>query len=111
LAIEETMDPTAFTEAIAVRTLYIIEEGQAPRTITLELAKPAILADSSDYCCPYRIVGLGALKPRYAVGVDALHALQLASKAVEDTVQAYAAARQAKLHWCEDDGTVGALYE
>lgn len=69
-------------EIIAVRRLFLEGEEPASSNILVKLGKPRQFADSTDYYCPYQIIGIGDENIRYAGGIDAVQALQLAFRAL-----------------------------
>lgn len=59
---------------IATRTL-----ASGDRTISVSIGQPFVPPDfDGNWCCPYRIEGLGGGAIRYAGGVDAVQALWMA---------------------------------
>jgi hypothetical protein len=69
-------------EIVAVRRLFL--EGQEPSSgdILVKVGKPQQFPDSTDYYCPYQITGVGDEKVRYAGGIDAVQAIELAFRAI-----------------------------
>jgi hypothetical protein len=65
-------------EIIAVR--YLFFEGETESKITVIIGKPQEYPGTSDYYCPIQIKGTGSEKVEYAVGIDAVQAIQLAFK-------------------------------
>jgi len=63
-------------EIIALRKLYLT--GEKDKTIAVSIGKPQQFPDSQDYYCPFQITGIGSEKIKYAGGVDAIQAIQLA---------------------------------
>jgi len=61
-------------DVIATRTLLLGRDGEAAAAVLL--GKPQ--AHGEEFYCPYQIKGVGDEKVRYAFGVDAFQALQLA---------------------------------
>jgi hypothetical protein len=54
----------------------------AEKKVTVTIGKPEKLPDAEDYYCPYLIAGIGGERVRYAGGVDAVQALELAFKMI-----------------------------
>jgi hypothetical protein len=65
-------------QVIATRVLNLRGSAQ----VTIRLGKPEKFPDSVDYYCPYEIRGVGNQRVRYAGGVDAVQALELALKSI-----------------------------
>ena len=65
-------------EVIAVRELYIADKQRQKKTIVVSLGKPQMFPDVHEHYCPFQISGVGAEKIKYASGIDAMQALQLA---------------------------------
>ena len=91
------MDIVDLGEIIATRKLQIA--GDPKREIKILIGKPREFADHPDYYCPYQIVGIGNEKIRYAGGVDAVQALQLAVKIIGVKLQTSKEAE--KLRWLD----------
>lgn len=65
-------------EVIATRGLLLQRGRESPAEVLVLLGKPQKLPDHTDYFCPYQIRGAGSERVKYACGVDAFQALQLA---------------------------------
>ena len=61
---------------IAERRLRV--SGQPELDVRVRIGAPRPYPDERDYYCPYQVVGIGKQKVKYAGGVDALQALELA---------------------------------
>ena len=91
---------------IATRDLRIrTDSGLA--TVVVAIGQPEQLDDSSDYQCPYQIVGFGDERIRRAFGVDAIQALQLAMKMIGADLYTSAEARNGQLSWLDQIGELG----
>ena len=63
-------------EVIAERHLVRID--REPNTaIVVVIGKPQAFSNSSDFYCPFQILGIGSEKVKHALGADAIQALQL----------------------------------
>lgn len=71
------MKITEITNPIAVRTLCAGSDD-----VVVTIGKPETFEDSDDHFCPYAIDFLGKKKVSYAVGADAVQALQLAMRKI-----------------------------
>ncbi|MEJ0009448.1 MAG: hypothetical protein WDN72_02320 [Alphaproteobacteria bacterium] len=67
--------------------------------VTITIAKPQKFPDSKDYYCCYNIAGIGNEKIKYAGGVDAIQALELALKQIGTDLYTSPHARAGDLHW------------
>jgi hypothetical protein len=65
-------------EIIATRTLYLVDDDNSKRVISVFVGKPQPSKDPSVYQCPFRLVGIGSQKTQFAQGHDSIHALQSA---------------------------------
>ena len=63
---------------IAERRLRVTGRPELDVSVRLGIPQPIPGAPYGDYYCPYQIVGVGNEKVRYAGGVDAVQALELA---------------------------------
>lgn len=64
-------------EIIAVRELQAVYGSALDNIVKVLIGKPEPLAEKAGYYCPFQIIGIGAEDIKYAVGVDAVQALQL----------------------------------
>ncbi len=64
-------------DIIASRSLTRERDGESTEIFVL-IGKPRQIEDSSDFFAPYQFRGIGLEGIRYAAGVDAVQALQLA---------------------------------
>ena len=72
------MDVRNLGEVIASRKLCLVNSGKPRSEIIVKIGKPVELADSpGDFYCPFQVIGIGSEEIRYAVGGDAVQALQL----------------------------------
>ncbi len=93
-------------EIIATRDLYLANDNS--RRIVVEVGKPVQFPDSNDYYCPYKIVGLGRETVKYAGGIDAIQAIQLAMSMIEADLCCSTEAREGLLRWVgNEDGELG----
>src|SRR4026208_821544 len=63
---------------IAERQLRVAGRPESDVRVRLGTPRPFPDAPYGDYYCPYQIVGVGSEKVRWAGGVDAIQALELA---------------------------------
>lgn len=80
---------------IATRELRHSDGG----TITVIIGKPQKFSDSEDIYCPYQITGIKRNKVRYAVGIDAVQALELALKMIGADLYTSDEAHAGNLSW------------
>jgi hypothetical protein len=93
-------------EIIAERNLNII--GDEKRKLIVKIGKPQTFPNSSDYYCPYQIIGLGKEKIRYAGGIDAVQSLILALKMIGADLYTSPESQSGKLRWEGDEsGNLG----
>src|SRR6266496_3681883 len=69
-------------QAIAVRKLLLSEGDAADRTVLVTLGMPRQFPDATGYYAPFQVTGMGSEKVKYAGGIDAIQAIQLAMKMI-----------------------------
>ena len=65
-------------EIIATRNFRFIDEGNNERAVSVLVGKPQQSDDSSDYQCPFQVIGIGSQTTQLARGHDSIQALQSA---------------------------------
>lgn len=91
---------------IATRTFYLA--GETTREIQVWIGKPCSFPDGRDSYCPYQIRGLGDAKVRYAAGIDAVQALQLAMLMIASDLGSLNESCGGMLRWAGDEtGNLG----
>lgn len=93
------MDAISLGSVIASRTLRL---GTQVDGVTVSIGAPKPYADGKDFYCPFRIEGLGDDRVKYAGGVDAVQALQLAMQRIG--IELYASPHASALRWIDPDG-------
>lgn len=98
------MKLTSVGTVIAVRELDLLGGGKA----TVTIGKPEKFPDADDYYCPYQISGIKRSNVRYAGGVDAVQALELALKMIGADLYTSDEAKAGALSWKgSDKGDLG----
>lgn len=99
------MKLTSVGTVIAIRELDLLGGGKA----TVTIGKPEKFPDADDYYCPYQITGIKRSNVRYAGGVDAVQALELALKMIGVDLYTSDEARADALSWkgSSDKGDLG----
>jgi hypothetical protein len=69
------------------------------KQVTVVIGKPEKFPEGEDYYCPYQIVGMGDGQVRYAGGIDAVQALQLALQMIGVDLYTSQDARSGRLSW------------
>jgi hypothetical protein len=77
-AFESSMDFDCIGEIIATRRLHFVDEGNHKRTVSVFVGKPQQSNGSSDYHCPFQVIGIGSQQTQLARGHDSIQALQSA---------------------------------
>ena len=72
------MDFDSIGEIIATRRFHFVDEGNTQRAVSVFVGKPQQSNDSSDYHCPFQIIGIGSQTTQLARGHDSIQALQSA---------------------------------
>ena len=86
-------------EIIAVRELYIVEQGESDRKVEVRIGKPRLFEDSESYYCPFQIVGVGEEEIKYSAGIDAIQSLQLVMVMIGATLEYFNGELDGRLHW------------
>lgn len=95
-------------DVIAERRLSMKTRDGQVTAITVKLGKPVEFPEGSGYYAPFQITGTGSEKIRYAGGVDAIQALQLAMKMLGATLKALQDQQAVELSWeAGDPGDLG----
>lgn len=79
---------------IATRTL-----AAGGKQVTVVIGKPEEFPEGDNFYCPYQIVGIGNGRVRYAGGVDAVQALELALKMIGAELYTSQEAQAKQLSW------------
>jgi hypothetical protein len=80
---------------IATRELSL----PAGKTMTVVVGKPEKFPETDDYYCPYQLLRFGSRRVRYAVGSDAVQALDLALKMIGADLYTSEEAQAGELSW------------
>ena len=72
------MESGGLGEIIASRMLYVLDEEDGKRPVSVLIGKPEPAQDAPGYNCSYQIIGLGGQETRLARGSDSIQALQAA---------------------------------
>ena len=72
------MDFDCLGEIIATRRLHFVDEGDNKRAVSVFIGKPQQSDGSSEYQCPFQVIGIGSQNTQLARGRDSIHALQSA---------------------------------
>jgi hypothetical protein len=78
------------------------------RKITVVIGKPEMFPDGVNFYCPYQVVGIGNERVRYAGGVDAVQALQLAMQMIGAELYTSPEAQSKQISW-DGGGVAGDL--
>lgn len=77
------MRPDDIGEVIAERKLLMTTADGQVTTVTVRLGRPLPFPDDTGYYATFQVTGAGSEKVKYAGGIDAIQALQLAFKMVD----------------------------
>ena len=72
------MDFDSIGEIIATRRLHFVDEGNHKRAVSVFIGTPQQSNGSSEYLCPFQVIGIGSQNTQVARGRDSIHALQAA---------------------------------
>lgn len=101
------MDFESVGEIIATRRLYFVDEGDHQRTVSVFVGKPQQSQGSSDYHCPFQVIGIGSQQTQLARGHDSIQALQSALILIAASLNHLNNELSGKLIW--DGGLKGEL--
>jgi hypothetical protein len=76
------MDFDSIGEIIATRRFQLVDEGNSLRAVSVFVGKPQQSNGSSEYHCPFQIIGIGSQATQVARGRDSIQALQSALKLI-----------------------------
>ena len=69
------------------------------KKVTVTIGRPETFSDGINFYCPYQITGIGNKRVRYAGGIDAAQALQLALKMIGADLYTSREAKARALTW------------
>jgi len=72
------MDFDSLGEIIATRRFHFVDESEHERAVSVLVGKPQQSDGSSEYHCPFQVIGIGSQSTQLARGHDSIHALQAA---------------------------------
>lgn len=72
------MDFESIEEVIAIRSFHFVDESNEQRAVSVLVGRPQPASNSSDYQCPFQVIGIGSQTPQLARGHDSIQALQSA---------------------------------
>jgi hypothetical protein len=72
------MDFDSLGEIIATRRFHFVDESDQKRAVSVFVGKPEQSDGSSEYQCPFQVIGIGSQNTHVARGHDSIHALQAA---------------------------------
>jgi hypothetical protein len=102
------MEIKSLGEVIAERRLSMTTRDGRLTTVTVKLGKPVPFDDGTGYYAPFQITGTGPEKIKYAGGVDAIQAVQLAMKMIGANLHALSDKESVELEWeAGDKGDLG----
>jgi hypothetical protein len=72
------MDFDSLGEIIATRRFHFVDESNKKRAVSVFVGMPQQSDGSSEYRCPFQVIGIGSQNTQLACGHDSIHALQSA---------------------------------
>lgn len=75
---ESVMNVRIIGEIIATRHLYYFDETNQKKAISVIVGKPQPSPDSTEFQCPFQLIGIGSQDTQTARGHDSIQALQSA---------------------------------
>lgn len=102
------MQITSLGDVIAERRFSLTTRDGQQTVVTVKLGKPVEFDDGTGYYAPFQLTGIGSEKIKYAAGVDAVQALQLAMKMIGANLNALRDPDSVELEWeAGDKGDLG----
>jgi hypothetical protein len=86
-------------EIIATRRFRFFDDDNNQRTACVFVGKPQQPEDSSDYFCPFQVIGIGSQKTESARGRDSIQALQSALGLIGTTLRHLNHELDGRLKW------------
>lgn len=96
-------------DVMAVRTYRLFDDSnriESSRGVVLRLGKPQRSPESTEfeeYYCPFQLIGVGDERVRYAAGVDAFQAIELALGLIGGLMGRMGEEHKGRLRWDYDD--------
>jgi len=97
------MDFDSLGEIIATRRFYFVDESNKQRAVSVLVGKPQQSNGSSEYHCPFQVIGIGSQKTQLARGHDSIQALQAALVLIAASLNHLNRELGEKLIWDGDD--------
>jgi len=104
---ERGMDFDCLGEIIATRRFHFVDESNKQRAVSVFVGKPQQSNGSSEYQCPFQVIGIGSQNTQLARGNDSIHALQAAFILISASLHHLNNELGGKLVW--DGGNKGEL--
>jgi hypothetical protein len=95
-------------DVIAIRRFSLANEPAG--TIIVKMGKPQPLPQAlgDDQFCPIRITGVGSERVKYAAGVDAFQAIELALRMIGTELAVLNREHEGRFRWeCDEHGGLG----
>jgi len=93
------MDFDSLGEIIATRRFHFVDESEHKRAVSVFVGKPQQSDGSSEYHCPFQVIGIGSQNTQVARGHDSIHALQAAFILISANLQYLNNELGGKLMW------------
>ena len=93
------MDFDSVGEIIATRRFHFIDEGDRHRAVSVFVGKPEQSNGSSEYLCPFQVIGIGSQVTQLARGSDSIQALQAAFVLISASLNHLNSELGGKLTW------------
>ena len=93
------MDFNSMGEIIATRRFHFVDEGNNHRVVSVFVGKPQQSDGSSDYHCPFQVIGIGSQITQLARGHDSIQALQSALVLISENLNYLNKELGGKLLW------------
>ena len=96
-------------DVMAVRIYRLFDDSnriESSREVVLRLGKPQRSPgsmESEEYYCPFQLIGVGDERVRYAAGVDAFQAIELALTVIGGLMARLREEHKGRLRWDYDD--------
>jgi hypothetical protein len=96
---DTSMNFDSVGEIIATRRFRFFDDDNHQRTVCVFVGKPEQPDDSSDYFCPFQVIGIGHQQTESARGRDSIQALQSALELIAATLRRLNTELGGRLKW------------
>jgi hypothetical protein len=102
------MKSQSVAEPIAIRRFHLADNLRAEIFVVLGTPQSCTDIGTTEYRCPFQIVGIGDAKVRYAAGEDEFQAIELAFRLIGAALSGLNRESKGRLRWeFDENGGLG----